>query len=284
MSLRDPSKVLSLDDLGDILGPFFTTRAGRALGKLLFKLIKIDEINTITSRHWSLRGADFARAILADPDVDVSYRIHGEENLELMKGDHAFITASNHPFGGIDGLILVSIVGSIRPDFKVLVNNFLSNIEPLADTWIPIQPRRNKKNYHHEPEKNISGLRMAAKQLTQGHPMGIFPAGGIAHYDWSHCQPVEQPWQMNSVRIMKQALCPIFPVMFGGQNSRFFYALGRISYDLNTLRIPAEILNKIGQTINVYIGEPILPEELQALPTLRVTRSYLMERSLSLIK
>ena len=284
MSQYDPNKILVVKDLVDSVGPFFDSALGSVLGELLFKFAKVNDLNTIGSRHWHLRHAEFAKAVLADPDIGVSYRIHGEEYLERMKREETFVTVSNHPFGGIDGLILVAIIGSIRPDYKVLVNNFLSYITPLADTWIPIHPRKNKKNYQHVPEKNISGLRMVAKQLSQGHPMGLFPAGGIAHYDWAKKKPKEQPWQMNSVRILSRAGQPIYPVMFGGENSKWFYHLGRISYNLNVLRIPVEILNKQGQTIDVYIGEPITPEELRAIPTLKETRTYLMDRCLGLIR
>ena len=284
MSKYDPTKVLTLEDLGDILGPFFRTSLGRVVGRLLFRVSGVDGVNAISGRHWELRHAAFAQAVLDDPDVQVGYRIHGRENLDSMRAEKSFLTVSNHPFGGLDGLILVAIIGQIRPDFKVLVNNFLTNITPLTDTWIPIQPRKNKKNYRHAPEKNISGLRMVAAQLAEGHPMGIFPAGGIAHYDWSKGAPKEQPWQMNSIRILKRAEQPIYPVMFGGQNSRLFYLLSRLSYNLNLLRIPAEMLNKRGRTIDVYIGEPIRPSELEALPTLEATRDYLMSRCLGLIK
>ena len=278
------SEVLSIEDLEELLGPFFGTAIGKSLGKLLFKILKIDTVNEVVSRYAGLRHADFARAALRDPEIDVSYRLYGEVNLRRMQEEKVFITVSNHPFGGIDGLLLVAIVGSLFPDFKVLVNGVLTLIKPLADTWIPVHPMKNKKNYHHDPDKNISGLRMAVEHLKEGHPMGIFPAGGVAHYDYKLHKPKEQIWQLKSTRILKEADLPVFPVMFGGQNSALFYRLMNISYDLNVLRIPAEIFNKKGKEIPVYLGDPIPPSRLKSYSTLAETRDFLMNACMGLIE
>lgn len=37
-----------------------------------------------------------------------------------------FITIANHPYGGLDGIMLIDILARIRPDFKIMANKQLS--------------------------------------------------------------------------------------------------------------------------------------------------------------
>ncbi|MDO5035864.1 MAG: hypothetical protein Q4D93_02775 [Porphyromonas sp.] len=274
--------IISLEDLGELIHPFFNSRAGRRVGKWLLKSIKVDKLNALHSDYAHLEGADFTTAVLQDPRIGVQYRVHGMEHLLALK-DKTFITISNHPFGGLDGLILVDIVKKLRPDFKVLVNGFLDRVTALSDSWIPVHPRKNKAGYVHDPSKNVNGIRLLAERVLEEHPVGMFPAGGVAHYDYVHNRVKEQPWQMNNMRILRAARVPILPIMFSGQNSKRFYRLLRISYNLNLLRLPAEILNKKGQTFDVYIGAPIMPDEVAMHKTNKELRNYLMEHCFALL-
>lgn len=71
------------------------------------------------------------------------------------------------------------------------------------------------------------------------------------------------PWTHSVIRLIRKAKVPVYPVYFDFLNSRFFYWLGRIDWRIRTLRIPAEAFNKRGRTVDVYIGEPVSPEEIQ---------------------
>jgi len=55
-------------------------------------------------------------------------------------------------------------------------------------------------------------------------------------------------------------------VCFDFRNSAFFYLLGRISWQIRTLRVPTEAFNKRGRTADVYIGAPIPPATLHTYP------------------
>ena len=50
------------------------------------------------------------------------------------------IVVANHPFGGIDGIILASALSSVRKDIKILVNYFLMNIQELTPLFLPVDP------------------------------------------------------------------------------------------------------------------------------------------------
>lgn len=122
-----------------------------------------------------------------------------------------------------------------------------------------------------------------AEQLQEGHPVSMFPAGGVSKYDFRNKRIKEQIWRLNNARIIKVAKLPVLPVMFSGQNSMKFYRLLRLSYNHNVLRLPSEILNKKGKVFDIYIGAPIQPEEYSKFKTLKELRDFLMQSSLALL-
>ncbi|MDO4695215.1 lysophospholipid acyltransferase family protein [Porphyromonas sp.] len=275
-------EVISVEDLSNILGPFFKSRMGRVLGKRLLKTLKIDKINAIHRTYYHLRGGKFTSAALEHPFIQVSYRIHGEEKIEQMKKSGAFIAVANHPFGGLDGLMLIDVVGKARPDFKVVANRFLTYIKALEDSFIPVVPRQNKSSYNHNATENVNSIKMISAHIKEGKPIGIFPAGGIANSKFGQEKGNEQLWQMSSIRMVRSAEVPVYPIYFEGENSKAYYYLNRISYMLSVLKIPSELFNKKGKEIGVYIGDPILPEEIQRYKNNSDLRDFLMDKTLNL--
>lgn len=276
------SPILSVEDLRDEVHPFFGSKIGRLTGVGLMKALRVSELNEVHSDYTHLRGTELTTAVLQDPRVNVSYTIHGGEHLKALKKMGAFFTVSNHPFGGLDGLILLDIMLREREDFMVLVNGMLNKISALSKYWIPVKPIM--KDREHDPQKNISGLRMVADRVQGGHPVGMFPAGGLPHYQKRYGQPMEIPWKLNNVRIMKRAGIPVLPIMFEGNNSRRYYRFGeRWGYDTASILIPRELFNKKGEEIEVYIGAPIMPDELSHHKDLSESRDYLMRQCLGIL-
>lgn len=282
MSKYERDKILTLEDLGDMV-PFFRTRVGRLVGRAMMKLFGVDVLNAANAELSHLEGPDFAAAVLRHPGVRVSYRLHGEEQLELMRKGR-FLTVSNHPFGGLDGLILVDIVGHLRPDFKVLVNSVLSQVRSLESMWVPVVPNMvSDKHYVHDPNANFKSIRDLAREFAAGYPIGLFPAGGVGRFSLLEGLPIERPWKVSSLRILKRAESPIFPIMFGGHNSQLFYYLKENFPPLSDMMLPREMLNKRDRTIDVYVGAPILPEETDSLTNIGDYARYVVGRCMSLL-
>ncbi len=87
------------------------------------------------------------------------------------------------------------------------------------------------------------------------------------------------PWTHSVIRLIRKAKVPVYPVYFDFLNSRFFYWLGRIDWRIRTLRIPAEAFNKRGRTVDVYIGEPVSPEEIQNIANDKDLAEFLYQRT-----
>lgn len=220
----------------------------------------MDKVNQIHANNYKLSGSAFTSAMMNDPLMDVRYEVHNKEILKQLP-EGAFITVSNHPIGSLDGIILIDIFASIRPDFRVMVNEILAHISAMEDNFISVIPKTNDTQVGNT--RNINGIRLAFAQLKKGHPMGFFPAGAMSFFDKKQKKVCDLPWTHSIIRLIRKANVPVFPVYFDCLNSKFFYQLGRISWKLRTLRVAKEAFNKKGQTVHVYLGQPILPDNIK---------------------
>ena len=156
--------VVDIHDLQEA-APFFKSRFGSFLGKVLIKWLSIDKVNKAHAHNCHLRGAEFTTALLNDPLIDIKYDLHNAEVLDHLP-EGAFATVSNHPIGSIDGIMLIDIFASRRPDFKVMVNGVLTKIGAMEDNFVSVKPDSNNQGAN---LKNINGVRIwsACRKRTQ---------------------------------------------------------------------------------------------------------------------
>ncbi len=251
--------ILELDELQKMLGlkGFF----GRWTARIVYKLLEFDEVNRIHSKFCDSEGPAFSAHVLEE--VGVTFEIP-QEQLDRIPADGGFITVSNHHYGSIDGMILSQVIGSRRPDYKILTTFFLSLIPSLRDSFIPVD------NFSSGGARSISGIRTALGHIADGKPLGLFPAGEVATWQkgknrtaLGEGKVVEDiPWAENIVKLVKKSGFPVIPIYFDGGNSRMFHWLGRIHPRLRTVRLIHEVFNKRGTTVKVRIGQPIPAAEI----------------------
>jgi len=260
-------------DINDLQksAPFFKTWVGKPIGKLLLKWLGVANVNKVHENSCHLTGAAFTSSLLKDPLIDINYNVHNKELLSTLP-EGAFITVSNHPIGSLDGIMLIDIFASIRPDFKVMVNGILDNIGAMEENFISVKPDTQKTGANLQ---NMNGVRASLYQLKSGSPMGFFPAGAISFYRKDEKRILDMPWTHSVVRIIKKSNLPVYPVFFDCYNSKFFYWLGNIDWRIRTLRIPAEVFNKKRRTLDVYIGKPIPPEKINEFSDETLLADYL---------
>lgn len=266
--------VVDIYDLQEAV-PFFRTAVGTVLGKLLIKWLNVDKVNQVHAKHCHLRGAEFTTALLNDPLIRIGYNLRHADVLDhLPQG--AFVTVSNHPIGSVDGIMLIDIFARHRPDFKVMVNGVLTKIGAMSDNFVSVKPDSNKQGAN---LANVNGVRVSLQRLKEGHPMGFFPAGAISFYNKREKAVRDLSWAHSVIRLIRKADVPVYPVYFDFFNSRFFYWLGSIDWRIRTLRIPSEAFNKRGETVDVYIGDPIAPEEIRRFTDDKELADFLYDRT-----
>lgn len=259
--------LITMEDIENI-SPIFKGERGHTLANRLMRLTGVDRLAEHYARHEELTGPDFVDAFLKD--LDVNYEVSGLEHLAAL-AQGPFITVSNHPYGGLDGLILIDLIGHSREDFKVMANQFLSLVKTIKDNFITVVP--NTKEAARATKESIAGLRKAISQLLEGHPIGLFPAGAVS--DLKGFSIRDREWQESAFRLIQKMNVPVLPVRFFDRNSNLFYFLGLINWKIRTLRLPKEILNKSGKSIRVGIGPVISVEEQQQFRTREALGSFL---------
>jgi putative hemolysin len=195
------------------------------------------------------------------------------EELQHIPKEGAFILVSNHPFGALDGLLLINAVASVRPDFKMLANYLLSRIPNLSEFFLAVNPFETKQG----SISSFSGLRSALEHLREGSPLGIFPAGEVSTYN-KKGYIEDKAWGTAIVKMIHKVKIPVVPVYFSGTNSTFFHELGTIHPMLRTARLPAEMIKKAGKKITMRIGRPITSAEQTLFASPQELGDYLRAR------
>ena len=221
--------------------------------KFIMKLMRYDDLNELYREAYSNNPLEFIDKVLSKLNITLKYN---EEALEKLPKDHSFITVSNHPYGGIDGLIMIKIFAERYPQYKMIVNYMLQKIDPLKDHFIEVNPFEESES---RTSDNLQGIRKTLSHLRNGNPIGIFPAGEVSTYHDGKVQ--DRQWELNSIRFIKGLGIPVVPVYFKGSNSNLFHLMGAIDPNLRTAKLPSELLNKKNKSIEVRIGYPISVDE-----------------------
>lgn len=216
----------------------------------------------------------FIRAVLHHFNIRV--RVSGAEHIPRQG---SVVLVANHPFGGLEGMLLAHLLLPIRPDAKILANFLLQRIPQLRDLFIFVDPFRNAQS----ARANIEGLRAAVRWLQGGGVLGIFPAGEVAHLNVKLCRVVEPLWSESMARLIRRSGASVVPVAFFGRNGNLFHLAGVLHPLLRTALLPRELLNKRNRTINVCIGAAIPPPQLQHFTSDRALIDYLRQHTLNLV-
>ncbi len=249
--------------------------AGESAVKFLMLLLRFRRLNNIYHENAHKSGIDFIDSMIEH--LGIRYEISQEE-LEKIPREGAFITVSNHPFGGIDGLLLIKLLAGIRTDYKVLPNFLLSRMEPVSEyTFNSIS-----SNGMGNGNTFFPGLSQAMKHLQEGKPMGIFPAGDVSSFNQDIQAVTDPQWQFRVLQVLKRARVPIVPVYFQGKNSRLFHFMGRIHPKLQTVKLPTELFNKKRRVIRIRIGAPIPVKEQNEFSDISRYGRYLRTKTYAL--
>ena len=247
--------LLTLNEL-EKATPLFRGKCGNALCRLLMSMLSIDKVNDLYDRNNSVNGPDFAKAVLED--IGVEYEVMNPEVLDNLPYG-PFITISNHPYGHIDGVMLVDLFGHIRPDYKVMVNKFLGRIETLGENFICVTPTGESRTV--PTKESIQGIKDAVAHIRSGGVLGLFPSGAVSDLSLKDGCIRDREWQEPVIRLIKKLNVPIVPVHFIDRNSDFYYSLGLIDWKVRLLRLVAEVFNKRGKRTRIAIGNVISPEQ-----------------------
>ncbi|MDE6575145.1 MAG: lysophospholipid acyltransferase family protein [Muribaculaceae bacterium] len=267
--------VLNADDLGQMI-PALAKHP--KIARTLLHMLSVDKVNRVHSACCDTPGPEFTHRLLTE-QFHNTLRVDGTDVLENLP-EGPFITVSNHPFGALDGITLISLIGRYRPEFKVMVNMILNKITAMRPNFIAVDAWASN-----DPEKravSVNGIRTAIKQLRNGQPVGFFPAGAMSKTTWNNGLQ-DRPWQESILQIIHRAKVPVIPIYFHGSNSTMFNIMGHLCWPLRSIMLPSEVFKKNGKEIHVSVGQPIsVEEQMQHGVTPEELGKYLREKTYDL--
>ena len=248
----------------------------RPLINRLRRLIHEKELNHIYANYWDLAPQPFIRACFRE--WGVSYSIEGLERLD-PGGRYLFV--ANHPFGGMDGMMLADKLIEHFGDVRVVVNDILRHVTPLDPLWVPV----NKHG-----AQSLSYARRFDEAFSGPLPVLTFPAGLCSRKIGGRITDTQwRPSFLKKAKVSNRLLVPIF---VEGRLSNFFYNLSRtrkalgIKANIEMLWLPDEMFSQKGCHFRMRVGEPIDPASLEGFGSVREQvdevrrRCYLLEKEL----
>jgi putative hemolysin len=218
----------------------------------------------------------FAAAALQKLAID--YR-HDPAELERVPRTGRLIFIANHPFGALDGLIALALLGVLRPDLKMFASADLRALRELEPMLLPIEVFGRKR-----ANCNARAMRNALRWLEQEGALMVFPAGEVSHFDARARCVTDPPWSRAVALLARKARADIIPVHFTGENGLPFQIAGFLHPRLRSLLLPGELKRRVGSSVPVRIGSLLPSERLRTFASdealaahLRVT-TYLLAR------
>jgi len=209
----------------------------------LARLIHQDEINRILTRYADLPTYDFLRTVIHD-ELHCTYTLHPSP----LTHHPSPLFVSNHPLGGLDGIILILALHDMGYNVKVIVNDFLMAIPPLAPLFVPVNKIGTQKREYVEPMHQL---------WASNIPILSFPAGACSRLIDGKIQDL--PWKPTYLKQAKKYHREIIRIHFEGQNSMFFYRVAQlrkwlhIPFNFEMLLLPHEMFRARGQHYDITI-------------------------------
>ena len=238
----------------------------------LKKIVHQDELNELIKQKGHLKDAEFIAGGLEF--LGIKYRVYGTEHLP-HNGRYIFV--SNHPLGGLDGLVFINELSKHYKDLKFPVNDILMNIENLSGIFLPI----NK----HGSQERESAIRIDQAYASDAQIL-YFPAGLCSRQKNGIIKDLQ--WHKSFISKAIQHKRDIVPAYFSGSNSSFFYKFSNfrkfvgIKANLEMLYLSNEMFKQKTKEICLVFGEPVPWQTFDKSKTLNEWAEWVKVKSYAL--
>jgi putative hemolysin len=250
MDLSPDKKSFQQIDVEDVLrskNPSLAKAVPSFAINYLKRIIHQDDINKLLKDHRNLKDAEFIKASLNT--MGITYQVFGEKNIPSA-GRYIFV--SNHPLGGLDGLVFMNELSKYFHGIKFPVNDILMNLENLSGIFLPV-------NKHGGQAKDA--IRLLDETYASDSQILYFPAGLCSRK--KHGVIKDLVWHKSFISKAVQHKRDIVPAFFSGRNSNFFYnfanlrkSLG-IKANIEMLFLPHEMFSQKEKKISLVFGKVI---------------------------
>lgn len=221
------------------------------------KLIGLDELNQIYYNACQLPDEEcFCERLLKVMNIELEIK---EGALEKIPTEGPVLVTSNHPFGGIDGIMLLACLRRGRRDVKAMVNYMLSVIPEMREMFIYVDPFDSNSS----KRTNMRPMRECMSWLKEGHMLFVFPSGEVSSYDKEKRMVRDPDWNTGIATLARKTNATVVPMFVKGSNTKLFNLAGMIHPRLRTVLLPRQLINKYNKKIRIQIGSPVVPKEVK---------------------
>jgi putative hemolysin len=250
MDIQKPESTVPRIDVEKVLyskNPSLKKVVPRFFVNYLKRIVHQDELNSFLEESGHLKDAELIEAGLRF--LEIKYQVRGTEKIPLP-GRYIFV--SNHPLGGLDGLVFIYEISKIFPDIKFPVNDILTTIENLSGIFLPV----NK----HGPQGRDAARRIEEAYASDGQVL-YFPAGLCSRKKGGVIRDLQ--WHKSFISKAIQHKRDIIPAYFSGRNSDFFYNLSNfrkfigLKANIEMLYLADEMFRQKEKEIRLVFGNKI---------------------------
>jgi putative hemolysin len=213
--------------------------------KALKKLIHEDDFNQVIQKNQHLRGFAFLDKLL--DYFKFSYQV-GNHSINNIPAEGRLIIVANHPIGTLDGLALVKLIRTVRPNVRIVANRVLNQMQPLQSLFFPVDVLSDKKDLK-------DTYKLLIQALENEEAIIFFPAGEVSRITPKGV--LDGAWQTGFLKLALRTQSPILPIHIKAKNSALFYSLSALYKPLGTMLLVNEMFNKRHQEIKFSVGAPI---------------------------
>jgi putative hemolysin len=222
----------------------------RFILKYLEKIAHQDELNQLFAEGKGLKNLDFMEHIFRF--FSLTFTLNGEENLPPNDGKK-YVFVSNHPMGGIEGVILGYILGKrYGGKVKILANSVLMYVEPLSEMFVSVNILGSS---------GINSIKNVIELYHSDNQIFLFPSGSVARKRKGKIYDSE--WKKSFITAAVKERRDIVPFFFDGRNSGFFYNLSNfrkflgIKHNVEMLYFSDELFKQRGRHFSITAGKAI---------------------------
>jgi putative hemolysin len=213
----------------------------------LKRMVHQDELNEFLLKWGHLKDSELIAAGLKH--FEIKFKVSGSENIPKTG---RFIFVSNHPLGGLDGLVFIYELSKHFHDIKFPVNDILTSIKNLSGIFLPV-------NKHGAQAKDAAIL--IEQAYSSDDQILYFPAGLCSRKKRGVIKDLQ--WHKSFISKSIQHRRDIVPAFFSGRNSDFFYNLANfrkllgIKTNIEMLFLADEMFKQKDKEIKLIFGKPI---------------------------
>lgn len=220
----------------------------RPVSGMLGRLADEDGFNRVLSRVGTAEGFDFVERVLDVLGTSYQLNLREREHIPL---EGPLLVVANHPLGMQDALALLQLIGSVRPDVRILGNDWLATVPQLGRLLLPVDVFGKGA---------ASQLRGIYRALDDGQALIIFPAGEVSRMRPDGVR--DGRWSDGFARLALRRNVPVLPVHVAARNSTMFYGMSMLAKPLSTAMLPREAVAPGSRRIGFSIGALVAANEL----------------------